>query len=328
MKIALIFWGLTRSLKFTIKTIEKRIFKILKDNNIDYDIYLHTYKINNLYSNKRANENNIKLDFEEYKLLNPDYFIYDDQDTIKEKLKLFQYRTHKDPWESDYSSLDNFILAMYSKLRITKLLEENVLKSNNDNLNKKENIYTNKINSNNILINSYQRQIKLFIKENNNKKVKELNLKIKKLESINKNLELDSEYITGDFIYKLNSDYKYCVFLRPDVFYINDFNLDFFNLVDDNNICIPNFCLFANFNDRFFISTYKNGLLYGKLFNEMLAYSKENELHSETFHYHIIKKYNLNINLINFLFDRVRADGRRICTDHQHNVEHNVKLIH
>jgi len=318
MKIALIFWGLTRSLKFTIKTIEKRIFKILKDNNIDYDIYLHTYKLNNLYSNKRANENNIKLDFEEYKLLNPDYFIYDDQDVIKEKLKLFKYRTHKDPWDSDYSSMDNFILAMYSKLRITLLLEENVLKSNNDNL--KENIYMNTINSNNILIKSYQRQIKLFVKENNNTKVKELKLKILNLDSVNKNLELDSDYITGNFIYR--SKYKYCIFLRPDVFYINDFNLNFFNLIDDNNIGIPNFCLFANFNDRFFISTYKNGLLYGKLFNKMLEYSKKNELHSETFHYHNIKKYNLNINLINFIFDRVRADGRRICTDHQHNVKY------
>ena len=217
---------------------------------------------------------------------------------------------------------------MYSKLRITKLLEENVLKCNKNSYEKKENIYINKINSNNNLIKLYKRQIKFFIKEENKTKVKELNLKIKKLESINKNLEVDSEYITGEFIYKLNSKYKYCIFLRPDVFYINDFNLDFFNLVDDNNICIPNFCLFANFNDRFFISNYRNGILYGKLFNEMLNYSKENELHSETFHYNIIKKYNLNINLINFLFDRVRADGRRICTDHQHNVEHNVELIH
>ena len=53
----------------------------------------------------------------------------------------------------------------------------------------------------------------------------------------------------------------------------------------------------------------------------MLDYSKENKLHSETFHYEkICKKYNINIKLIKFLFDRVRADGRRISTDHKHNV--------
>ena len=76
MKIALLFWGLTRSLKFSIKTIEERILNILLKNNIEYDIYMHTYKINNLYSNKRANEKNIKLNFSEYKLLNPKYFIW------------------------------------------------------------------------------------------------------------------------------------------------------------------------------------------------------------------------------------------------------------
>ena len=42
-KIAVCFFGLTRSLKHTIDSIKKNIFHPLQKNNINYDIYLHTY---------------------------------------------------------------------------------------------------------------------------------------------------------------------------------------------------------------------------------------------------------------------------------------------
>ena len=37
MKIAILFWGLTRSLKYTIKSIKINVFNVLQENNIDYD---------------------------------------------------------------------------------------------------------------------------------------------------------------------------------------------------------------------------------------------------------------------------------------------------
>ena len=321
MKVALLFWGLTRSLKFTINSINERILNILKKNEIEYDIYMHTYKVNNLYSNKRASEKNINLNFEEYKLLNPKYFIYDDLNIIKKKLGLKNYRCKNDPWKSNYETVDNFILAMYSKMCITNLLENNVLEYQNKNYKFQENVYKEKIEENNLLIKNYIKRLNKINDSIKINEINELNLKINNLKLKNLNLEKDSEEITGEFIYRINNKYDYCLFLRPDVFYINDFNIEFFNLIDDNTICIPNFCIFANFNDRFYLSNYKNTLIYGKLFEEMLDYSKTNELHSETFHYDkIFKKYKLNIKLIKFLFDRVRADNRRICTDHKHNV--------
>ena len=87
MKIAILFWGLTRSLKYTIKSIKINVFNVLRENNIDFDIYLHTYKVEKPFSNKRTGERNIKLNFNEYKLLQPDFFIYDDLEKIKKKIK-------------------------------------------------------------------------------------------------------------------------------------------------------------------------------------------------------------------------------------------------
>ena len=86
MKICLGFFGITRSLKHTIESINNNILDVLKLNNIEYDIYLHTYYLNS-YSNKRHNEivNTTDIDNSEYKLLNADYIEIDHQDTIKKK---------------------------------------------------------------------------------------------------------------------------------------------------------------------------------------------------------------------------------------------------
>jgi hypothetical protein len=125
MKIAICFWGLTRSLKHTIHTIQKRIFDVFKNNNIPYKIFIHTYTVNTPYTNKRANEYNIILDNDEYKILNADYISIDNQDIIKKNIDFLSYRTHKDPWNTNYKTVDNFILAMYSKKKLYKLFEDN-----------------------------------------------------------------------------------------------------------------------------------------------------------------------------------------------------------
>ena len=75
MSVAICFFGITRSLKYTIKSINENILQVFQENNIDYDIYLHTYKITTDYVNYRANEStNVNdIDNEEYRLLNPKY---------------------------------------------------------------------------------------------------------------------------------------------------------------------------------------------------------------------------------------------------------------
>lgn len=118
MKVALCFWGLTRSLKYTIYSIKKYILNVLKIHNIEYKIFLHTFVFNSSYYNPRAEEYDIQLDFNEYTLLEPDYLQIDNQDVIKDEINIMKYRTQPDPWDSDYICVDNFICAMYSKKQL------------------------------------------------------------------------------------------------------------------------------------------------------------------------------------------------------------------
>ena len=100
MKVALCFWGITRSLKYTINSIKKNILQPLKDGNIEYVIFIHTFSFNSDYYNPRANEVNIELDFEEYKLLEPDFIKVEDQDDVKERINIKKFHSLNDPWDT------------------------------------------------------------------------------------------------------------------------------------------------------------------------------------------------------------------------------------
>jgi hypothetical protein len=125
MKVAIGFFGITRSLKYTIASIKENILDVLKLNNIDYDIFVHTFFLTK-YKNIRTVENikDTDIDNEEYKLLNANYIQIDDQERIKEQINISLYRTHPDPWNTNYNSVDNFILGQYSKLMLTNLIEK------------------------------------------------------------------------------------------------------------------------------------------------------------------------------------------------------------
>jgi hypothetical protein len=88
LKIAVCFYGLCRSTNYTINSINKYIFDALKELNFTYDIYLHTYKVTTPYTNIRNNEENIILDNDLYKLINPNVYKIDNQDEIKKHLIL------------------------------------------------------------------------------------------------------------------------------------------------------------------------------------------------------------------------------------------------
>ena len=124
-KVAICFFGLTRSLKYNLKYIEKNIYNILKANNYDYDIFIHTYHKDAPHSNYRAKESNIILDNDEYKLLNPTKYIIDNETTTDTNIPYKLYTLHGDPWNNNFSSFQNFIKQLYSLYRVTKLWEPN-----------------------------------------------------------------------------------------------------------------------------------------------------------------------------------------------------------
>ncbi len=119
-KVAIVFNGLIRSLNYTISNLNDCIFKPLKENGYDYDIYCHNFILNRPY------DNNITINKDDYLLLNPKYYLSDDQDKILKEIDINKYLTLKDPWDNNYKSLKNYILSMWSKNKITKLLESNI----------------------------------------------------------------------------------------------------------------------------------------------------------------------------------------------------------
>ena len=130
-KVAIIFFGLTRSLHKTIESLRTNLFKVLLDNSYEYDTYIHTYKIHGEYNNIWAHEhteNYINEDVET--LLKPTYCIYDNQQDIVKSINFEEYYTKLGNWrlktpEMTKYLIRNMCLALYSKKQITKLFEKN-----------------------------------------------------------------------------------------------------------------------------------------------------------------------------------------------------------
>lgn len=70
-RVALAFYGLTRSLHYTIDSIRDNIFAPLKEAGYEYDVFLHTYDLARL-EGRRSRESAV-LNTTEWRLLQPDY---------------------------------------------------------------------------------------------------------------------------------------------------------------------------------------------------------------------------------------------------------------
>jgi hypothetical protein len=127
MRIALCFWGICRSTDHTIESIEQYIFQPLRQAGIEYDTYVHTYRLFRPYSNPRAGEISLQLKNTLYKLLKPTQEIVENQDTVDYQLHLEQYRTLGNPWFDDgntFITFDNHIRALWSLSQVTKLWKD------------------------------------------------------------------------------------------------------------------------------------------------------------------------------------------------------------
>jgi hypothetical protein len=121
MKIALVFWGLTRSLTRTYPNIKKTILNHLKANKIEYKIFLHSYYFDGKHNDRRTGERDLTLDFDEYKILNPDYFQIDNQDEIKKQINIEQYKNYR--YSYVQKTVENLICALYSQMKAVELVE-------------------------------------------------------------------------------------------------------------------------------------------------------------------------------------------------------------
>jgi hypothetical protein len=130
-KIAIIFYGLTRSLNKTINSIRKNIFNVLDRHNIQYDIYIHTYKINGSYKNIWSGEEINNYQNEDIiSLLHPKYYLFDEQCYVENSINFNEYYTFLNwngffPQDMVKYMIKNLVLALYSKNQITQLFNQN-----------------------------------------------------------------------------------------------------------------------------------------------------------------------------------------------------------
>lgn len=117
------FFWLTRSLKYTIDNFRNNFFNILNSNNIEYDIYLHTYNLKVL-TNTRSKEFNCNLDTEEYCLLNPCEFIIEDQDEFDKTFDYEKVKKYGDYYNDNFCSIYNLIRQLNSLKKVSSLIKK------------------------------------------------------------------------------------------------------------------------------------------------------------------------------------------------------------
>ena len=121
-KVAVCFFGLTRSLDVTVESIRRAIIDPLIQAEHDIEIFLHTYNASAV-NNPRSEEINAVNNWEDWRLLQPDKMSWDAADEVKDRLYYPHeeaYLLHGDPWDEDHhTSLKNLILQLYSLNRVT-----------------------------------------------------------------------------------------------------------------------------------------------------------------------------------------------------------------
>ena len=165
-KVAIIFFGLTKTLEKTNESLIKNLFTPLKENLMDYDIFIHTYKIFGPYNNIWSGENTNNYNNEDIKkILNPKYFIFDNQETIVNSIDFNEYYKKLGNWtgmtpEMTKYLIKNMCLALYSKKQITLLFDKNIenydyaiiIRPDTILYNKLDINYFNELNENNIIV--------------------------------------------------------------------------------------------------------------------------------------------------------------------------------
>jgi hypothetical protein len=119
MKVAILYWGMTRSTRFVYESHHEKLFKPLTDSGASLDIFMHTWHVeegNIIW----GNTSHIPIEYEEYKLLEPTHYQIDSQDEFLKDLVFSDYYREGDgEWLPDL--LRNHLCALESQKRVTNL---------------------------------------------------------------------------------------------------------------------------------------------------------------------------------------------------------------
>lgn len=132
VKIAICYFGMSRSTKMVYKTHFKFLFDVLKKHDVEYDTFIHTWKTDcNIIWNKVIPVPN---NHNECNLLNPTHFQVDDQDNFTKEFgktfhlyfneKLFHDKGDVSDGEWIPMLIRNHLCALESQKRVFKMVTD------------------------------------------------------------------------------------------------------------------------------------------------------------------------------------------------------------
>jgi len=127
-KVAILFYGLTRGLRTLYDNFKDKLFDPLSEHQYSYDIFIHTYTLDNPYINPWSGETVNDYDNTAYTVLNPRDNIIDHQSVVEPQLNIAKYFSIIGDWAGTASNpkmyrylVRNMVLALYSKRRVVNL---------------------------------------------------------------------------------------------------------------------------------------------------------------------------------------------------------------
>jgi len=128
-RIAICYWGMTRSLRHVYKTHEEKLFSVLRAAGYDIDIYIHSWKTEKNLIWQHSSP--VPIDYEEYKLLNPTKYKLDEQSTFLDSIAFSDY-FYEDLWKKHGNDrifgewipelVRNHLCALESQKRVTQMM--------------------------------------------------------------------------------------------------------------------------------------------------------------------------------------------------------------
>ena len=123
--IAICYFGLPRSVKHVYTSHEEHIYKVLDENGYTYKRFMHTWKTGDNCQRVWRYNAREKIDYEEYKLLNPDVYSIESQDDFMSGITMSDYyydAEKKREW--DKVLLKNHVCALGSEKRVYQMVND------------------------------------------------------------------------------------------------------------------------------------------------------------------------------------------------------------
>ena len=103
-KIAVCYFGMVRTLKKVIDSQNNKLFNIIQKGGYEFEIFMHTWKTDDEEQYVWDKKIDTKMNYEDYKIINPKYYKIDSQDDF---LKTINIKSNKSKNDTMLSILCN-----------------------------------------------------------------------------------------------------------------------------------------------------------------------------------------------------------------------------